>query len=381
MRSVILFFTCLLLITCEKKSGEAPTADTDTTAALAKGINLSNWFNDYSDPSQFGNRFSSATLQLIHNNGFTYVRIPVGPSILFNSSDPSQLNTANLSRLDAAVSNCINNGLAVMLNLHPSSNTIDSLLANDVSFAVKLAAYWKAVALYFKKYAADKIFFEVYNEPHASAGGLTPQSYQWWQAVQGKLISAVREASAAHYIIAGGEGWNSMSGLLQLTPYADNKVIYNFHLYDPFIFTHQGASWAGWQPAVDARNVPYPSSPAAVAPLIAGSTNTALNDALRWYGDQRYNADSIDKWVKKMYDWAQLHQVKIIVNEFGSYMPYAPRQSRLDWIRDMRKSFEKYKIGWAMWECDEGFGWISYPGGNRNNPVIDDGVLIALGVK
>jgi hypothetical protein len=33
-----------------------------------------------------------------------------------------------------------------------------------------------------------------------------------------------------------------------------------------------------------------------------------------------------------------------------------------------------------MWEC-EGYGWIDYSGDNRNNPVPDNEVLLALGLK
>jgi hypothetical protein len=33
-----------------------------------------------------------------------------------------------------------------------------------------------------------------------------------------------------------------------------------------------------------------------------------------------------------------------------------------------------------MWECDEGFGWINYTGGGRNNPVADAEVITALGL-
>jgi aryl-phospho-beta-D-glucosidase BglC (GH1 family) len=379
MKTFLLIILIAALFTCKRsKTTINPSTSTDP---LAKGINLSNWFNNYSDPSQYGNRFTSSALQLIKTSGFTYVRIPVGPAILFNSSNPSQLNPANLSFVDSAVSHSINAGLAVTLNLHPTQNDIDSLLSHDATFVNKLAAYWKAIATYFKKYSSGKLFFEVYNEPHASAAGITAQSFAWWAPVQEKMIQAIREATAEHYIIAGGEGWNSINGLLQLTPNNDPKIIYNFHFYDPFLFTHQGATWTGWQPAMDARNVPYPSSPAAVAPLIAGSSNTGLNDALQWYGSQRYNIDSLDKWIKRAYDWGQSNHVKIIVNEFGSYKPYSPRQSRLNWIHDVRTTFEKYKIGWAMWECDEGFGWIDYPGGNRNSPVADNDVLVALGLK
>ncbi|MGZ8556868.1 MAG: glycoside hydrolase family 5 protein [Chitinophagaceae bacterium] len=375
----LLFF--VLWIGCKKKTTSDIEPVNTNNDILSKGVNLSNWFNDYSDTAQFTNRFSFASLQFIKSSGFTYVRIPIGSTILFNEAQPGQLNTSNLSYVDAAVDNCIKAGLAVTINLHPWQNNADIQLANDPSFVNKMSAYWKAVASYFKKYPADKLFFEVYNEPHASAAGLTTQGFSWWQPLQGELIKAVREASADHSIIVGGEGWNSISGLTQLTPYNFEHIIYNFHFYDPFLFTHQGASWAGWQPAIDARNVPYPSSPEAVAPLIAGSSNTDLNNNLRWYGTQRYNIDSLDKWIKVASDWAKSKNIKLISNEFGSYKDYAPRQSRLRFLKDVRTVFEKYKIGWAMWECDEGFGWVTYPSGNRNNPVADVELLQALGLK
>jgi endoglucanase len=382
MKTFLQVLFIILCIGCKKKTSTPVIPPVIITQdILAKGVNLSNWFNDYSDPAQFGNRFSLSTLQLIKNNGFTYVRIPIGINILFNAANPEQLNPVNLAFVDAAINNCMSAGLGVTINVHPLNNNTDIMLASDPSFGDKLAAYWKATANYFKKYSATKLFFEVYNEPHASAAGLTTQGYSWWQPVQEKMIRAIREATAGHSIIVGGEGWNSIAGLIQLTPYNFEHIIYNFHFYDPFLFTHQGASWAGWQPAIDARNVPYPSSPEAVAPLIANSSNTDLNNALQWYGSQRYNIDSLDKWIKVAYDWAKNRNVKLIANEFGSFKDFAPRQDRLRFIKDARIVFEKYKIGWAMWECDEGFGWITYPGGNRNNPVTDIEVLQSLGLK
>ncbi|CAN5195151.1 glycoside hydrolase family 5 protein [soil metagenome] len=382
MKKLLLSLFILSAIGCEKenKVNSEPVLN-DTANILARGVNLSNWFNDYSDPTQYGTRFPPATLQLIKSNGFTYVRLPIGVTILFNAAEPAVLKSGNLTYVEAAIDNCINAGLGVMINLHPWTNNTDSLLANDPSFVNKLALYWQALAVYFKKYPADKLFFEIYNEPHASAVNLTTQSYQWWQPVQEQMIANIRAVDTVHTIIAGGEGWNSIDGLTQLVPYNYKNIVYTFHFYEPFLFTHQGASWAGWQPAIDARNVPYPSSPAAVAPLITASNNTSLNDVLRWYGEQRYNIDSLDKWIRKAYDWGKSHNVTVICNEFGSYKTYAPRHSRLNFLTDARTTFEKYGIGWAMWDCDEGFGWIEYPSGNRNFPTADREVLKALGLK
>ncbi len=377
---IFVFLLFVVIFTGCKKNNHTTKTTVSNVSVLSKGINLSNWFNDYSSPAQYTNRFLPATLQLIKQKGFTYVRLPVGSTILFNEANPSVLNIGNLTAVDNAVSACVNAGLGVTINLHPWQNDTDSLLAALPAYTDKIALYWKALAGYFKKYDTSKIFFEVLNEPHASAGGLTTQGYGWWQPVQGKIIAAIHETAPDHYIVAGGEGWNSIDGLKQLQPYALSKIIYNFHFYEPFLFTHQGASWTGWLPAVLASNVPYPSSPEAVAPVAAAATNNELKNVLSWYGSQRINIDTLDRWIKTAADWAKTNNVTIIANEFGSYMPNAPRQSRLNYLKDVRTVFEKYNIGWAMWECDEGFGWISYPSGNRNNPVADNEVLQSLGL-
>jgi endoglucanase len=366
-------------IACKKSVGNSQPAT--TSDRFSRGTNLSNWFNSYSDPNQYSNRFPAKTLALIKSSGFTYVRLPIGTSVLYDESNPSQLNTGNLSLVDAAVSHCIAAGLAVTIDLHSDqSNRLDSLLAADPTYSDKIAAYWKSMASYFKKYDSAQIAFEVYNEPHASAAGLTTQKFNWWGPVQEKLVKAIRDVTSTHKILVGGEGWNSISGLVQLPVYNYPNIVYVFHIYDPFLFTHQGADWTGWQPAMLARNVPYPATPEGVAPLVAAASSTELKDALNWYGSQRYNIDSLDKWIKVAYDWGKARNVKVIVNEFGSYKTYAPRQSRLNLIGDMRKTFDKYGIGWAMWDCDEGFGWIDYTGANRNSPVADAGVLQALGL-
>lgn len=366
---------------CKKKTATPPPQAVDITKILSKGINLSNWFNDYSDKGQYSNRFTSAQFSVIKQAGFTNVRLPIGHTILFKPTDPSQLNAANVAYVDAAVKSIIDAGLTVTINYHPLTDDYEKSMAADASKVNALAAYWKAVASFFKKYPADKIIFEVYNEPHiASYNSGVAVTKSWWAPVQEKLIKAIREVTTEHYIIAGGEGWNNIEGLKLLTPYNYPRIIYNFHYYEPFVFTHQGATWVG-DPWPLLKDVPYPSTPENVAPLVTASNNQSVKDLLNWYGNYRYNADTLYKQLKAAADWAKQNNVPLICNEFGSYKPFAPRQSRLNLIRDVRTSLEQLKIGWAMWECDEGFGFIDYPTGDRNNPVADKEVLIALGLK
>src|ERR1019366_533595 len=137
MKIILPILLLSLCVGCKRHAAPPPPVITDIDI-LAKGVNLSNWFNDYSDPSQYATRFSLSTLQFIKSNGFTYVRIPIGVTILFNTASPDQLNVKNLPYVDAAVNNCIRAGLGVTINVHPLTNETDSLLANDPSFSDKM---------------------------------------------------------------------------------------------------------------------------------------------------------------------------------------------------------------------------------------------------
>jgi endoglucanase len=221
----------------------------------------------------------------------------------------------------------------------------------------------------------------VYNEPHvASDGSIGFVGRTWWSPVQLKLITAIRSVAADHFIIAGGEGWNSIDGLLLLKPYKENNIIYNFHFYDPFIFTHQGATWAG-SAMTKMRDIPYPSSPEVVQPIVDTASDQEVKDMVAWYGGERWDKERLKSVMKRAYDWSVENNAAIICNEFGSYMTFAPRQSRLNFLSDVRSVFEELNIGWAMWEMDEGFGFINYSQNNRTSFTTDDDVLHALGLK
>lgn len=393
--TTIIMICCFGLLFSECKKDHQPTDDfeaednpnytTDTSykTPLSKGINLSNWFNDFSDPSQFSNRFTDAHFTLLKQLGFTYVRIPIGQFILFQQNNPDVLNPTNLQYVEAAVQNAIDHGLAVTLNYHTASDGFEMTLPTNTENQNKLARYWKAVANHFKKYPVDKMFFEVYNEPHVASNGSLSNSItkSWWAPAQRKLINAIRSVTPDHFIIVGGEGWNSIDGLQSLAPYKVNNIVYNFHFYEPFTFTHQGATWAG-PPMEKLRGVPYPSTPENVAPLIDTATDDQVIQYLTWYGNDRWNKEKLEAVVQLAVDWATSnHGAALICNEFGSYKPFAPRESRLTLINDVRSILEAKNIGWAMWEMDEGFGFIDYPTDSRESFTVDHEVLASLGLE
>ncbi|HRH59873.1 MAG TPA: hypothetical protein PL045_04840, partial [Chitinophagaceae bacterium] len=144
--------------------------------------------------------------------------------------------------------------------------------------------------------------------------------------------------------------------------------------------THQGATWTA-DAYQQLKNVPYPSTPDNVKSLVAASTSSEVKSMLTSYGNQRWNAAVIEIKIKAVADWAQRNNVAIICNEFGAYKPYSPVAARAQYIQDVRTIFEKYQIGWAMWECDATFGLLCYPGTARTDFYVDSSIKGALGLK
>lgn len=358
------------------------SSETVVTKQLAKGINLSNWFNDFSDKTQFSNRFNSHHFNQIKAAGFTYVRLPVGPSVLSGPNNIADIQPANLVLVDRAVQQIINSGLAVVIEMHSFGPNFEARLAIDPLARASFRQFWKNLATQFKQYDTSKLFFEIWNEPHIGASQLVAGiDKNWWAPFQEQIIQSIREASPNHFIIATVENFSNWFDLTQLNPSTQKNIIYTFHLYDPFTFTHQSADWLGL-PYSGIRFLPYPGNAQNVATLAANATLAAVKNQIEFYGKQQFGIDSLNRIIQQVYNWSIQKKVVVICNEFGVHKKFAPPDSRLRFLSDAKNMLEKYKIPWAVWDYDDSFGLASYTTSVRTGtPVWDDGVLTALGLK
>jgi len=154
-------------------------------------------------------------------------------------------------------------------------------------------------------------------------------------------------------------------------------VIYNFHFYEPFLFTHQGANWS-WYAVVPIRDLPYPSDPENVKPTLKLISDSEIQGYIREYGEERWNLDRLDQRISAAAAWGEKYRVRVICNEFGVYRLVAPKESRAQWLHDVRTLFEQHGIGWAMWDYSDSFGMI-LPA-RVGPPTIDTPVAEALGL-
>ncbi|HUQ30839.1 MAG TPA: glycoside hydrolase family 5 protein, partial [Pyrinomonadaceae bacterium] len=356
----------------QRKSGlRAPKGvSPERLATLRRGINLSHWFaqaNEYT-PEHLASHTTPSDLALIKSAGFDHVRLSVEPAPLIDTDAPDGLSPSYLEQLDGAIREIHSQGLAVIVDVHPSSEFKRGLAASDAAVEA-FVRFWAALAKHLSRYDERRLFLELLNEPEFEDGSS-------WIEVQGRLAAAVREAAPRHTIIATAHRWSAVEQLKFLMPLADKNVVYAFHFYEPHNFTHQGATWgADYWPHL--RNVPYPSSPASVAYLLPGIADETARRNLAAYGEERWDAARVGREMERAVRWARKNRVSVICNEFGVYRKFSPPAARARWLRDVRRALERRGIGWAMWDYAGGFGVaVKEQGTARLDPVT----LEALGL-
>lgn len=338
---------------------------------LRRGINLSMWYaqaGDYS-AARLASYTTADDFKLIHDLGFDHVRLSINPEPLIDEPKAGTLRADAMARLDATVKSINATGLVVVLDIHPEETWKHDVTTGDEG-AERFFNFWRSFAKHFATTDPKMVYFEILNEPNAS-------DFYRWAGEQARAVAVIRSEAPQHTIIATGANWSSLDGLVAIEPVRDDNVIYTFHEYNPFVFTHQGANWTMTQQAV-LKGVPYPSSPEAVAPVAALVQDETAKLALQRYGMDRWDGARMAAEIGLAADWAQRRHVPLWCGEFGAYRDHAPVGARARWIADTRSALEKYNIGWAMWDYQASFGLVT----KKNGVAVPDmDVVHALGLK
>lgn len=380
VRSVALLVFLALLgssFLLSQTSGNTSTISAPAVARAARlrhGINASNWFAQVYDKrgytkEHFQDWTTADDIALIKSMGFDHVRLSVNPQPMMPQHRPDEIPAEYLGYLDSAVKMILDQGLAVVIDLHPESD-FKAMLAKDDSFVQEFSDFWRALARHYSSWDAERVFFEILNEPEFS------DRYRWY-GVQAKLATAIRDGAPQNTIIAAGARWSDDDELVFIEPLRDPNVIYNFHFYAPHLFTHQGATWGtySWHWVKGLR---YPSSPESAAKVAAAMPDAVDRLAVIRYGQDHWDAARINAEITQVAEWARQRGVPVVCNEFGVYRDYADPQDRAAWIHDVRTVLERHGMGWTMWDYSGSFGVVTK---NDGRSVPDEVTLRALGLK
>lgn len=207
-------------------------------------INLGNHLESPQENDWGPHSLGPADFVRIRSAGFETVRLPVRWANKTGDSPDYTIDPAWMAR----VSELVDAALAADLNIILDSHNFEDLHADPAGNSGKLAAIWGQIGAHFAD-RSGRLWFEPENEPHDA---FTNENLV---ATMAPALAAIRETNPTRAVIIGGGNWSGIDSLATLDLPDDANVHPTFHYYEPFFFTHQGASWAGEVPAANTR--PY----------------------------------------------------------------------------------------------------------------------------
>ncbi len=313
-------------------------------AGMGKGINFSGY--EYGNPNLFSIGAHRADMTVLKNIGVKTIRLPLNFANWYDNNAPYNVSAPqNFAVIDSFVQWATEFGFKLIIDNHTGNLTS----ANLSTEPARTASIWKKVAAKYGNLSTSQFFFELYNEPN----GITTAQ---WKTVAQQIIDSIRVVAPNHSIITGGANYNGLLDLQDLGKFTDNNIIYTFHFYDPFIFTHQGASWVG--NPVSTTGIPYPYKAA---------TMPAINSlAVGTWGEYSYNSYNVDGNDAKLLstlqfakNWSSTNGVPIFCGEFGSYNYKADEASRCKHMKGVRTALESYGIPYCWWEFNSSFSFFT----------------------
>ncbi|MGH2644094.1 MAG: glycoside hydrolase family 5 protein [Chitinophagaceae bacterium] len=343
---------------------------------LGMGMNLS-WLENYWNGSKMDNyedyldlhsiQDKKQQLSLIHQLGFKTLRLPVSFDHWTSLKPPYRIVKTNyFAAIDSILQWAKLYDLNVIIDDHNGS--LDDS-AKVIQKLPRLNAIWKQVATRYKNTDPNKVFFEIYNEPHNI-------SSEQWKECALQLIKTIRSIAPDHTLIVGGVDWNSISGLQKLGKLPDNNIIYTFHFYDPFLFTHQGAAWPGVK-ATSNIHIPFPYNATKMPPLNPESIGTYGENNYKNYQKQG-TAAGLKKELETAKSFSEKYNVPIFCGEWGSYKKYSDPESRCRYTATIKGLLEELHIPFAYWEWNQSFSLFN---GEPSLQDISDCMKKAWGFK
>jgi endoglucanase len=328
-----------------------PIAGHDTPAyrgakSFLHGANLGNYL-EVPPGQNWGVKVSADEFAAMKREGFDHVRVPVGWHHYAGPAPDFTLSPAIFSRVDFVVTNALANKLAVMINIH----LFDELDTNPVVAKDEFLAIWRQIAAHYQLFPAA-LAFELDNEPHGQATTTV------MNPIYAQAIAEIRMKNPHRTIFVEPGNWGSIDELKNLVLPSDDNVIVSVHCYDPFYFTHQGATWTGGETPV--TGIVFPGPPA--SPLVPAADLRLKNYQLDWI--QKYNTLPTEKnpssplafkdKLRYVHAWSDYYGRPVHLGEFGAFTTADP-QSRANFYSAMRHAAEQENIGWCIWDWSAGF--------------------------
>ena len=316
-----------------------------------KGVNLGGWLSQFDryDHAHFRSFITEKDIACIASLGFDHVRVPVDYNVL--EDEEGRPLESGFGYLESCLGWCRKYGLHMLIDLHECYGySFDPLKKDmdrrkffyDEALQERFLSLWSRIAERFGPYS-EEVAFEPLNEV------VLLDVAEAWNALIRRYISVVRGPAPRSWIVLGGVCYNNVLTVSLLEPPADERIVYNFHCYEPIIFTHQGAYWMEQFPS-DYR-ITYPQTVetyrAETERILRENTGTLFLDEVKEMG-----SDYFVTIFRSALDYAARYDAPLYCGEYG-VIDLADNPSKIRWLRDIHAAFARFGIGHALWNYKE----------------------------
>lgn len=289
---------------------------------IHRGVNLGGWLSQCDYSAERINHFiEEEDFQRIGSWPVDHVRVPVDYNVLEDGH--GGYDAPGWARLDWAIAQCEKQGMKMIIDLHKTSGfsfdagECETGFFSSDAYQQRFWRLWEEIARRYGK-LHDRVAFELLNE-------VTDEKFSSvWNAIAAEAIRRIRAIAPDTYILLGSYHNNSAPAVKALEAPADDRVVYNFHCYDPIAYTHQGAYWVDWLDR--SARVSFEES---------GVTEETFEALF---------APALEK--------AKEHGASLYCGEYGVIDVVKPEDA-VKWFRVINAVFEKHGIARAVWSYKE----------------------------
>ncbi|MBN2411018.1 cellulase family glycosylhydrolase [candidate division KSB1 bacterium] len=331
-----------------------------------RGVNLTGWLQT-SGPRQIQfTKFTKRDFENIKSLGCDVIRLPINLHFMTGGAPDYIVDPLFYYFLDQIVDYAEELELHLILDNH----TFDPAENTDPNVGDILVPVWTQMAEHYKG-RSTYLYYEVLNEPH----GISDSK---WNQIQQNVVEAIRVVDQKHTIIIGPAGWNSYNNFKYMPLYDDDNLIYTFHFYDPFLFTHQGASWT--DPSMEPlAGVPFPYDAARMPECPPELKGTWIESGLKYYQNDG-TINRVKELIDIAVDFQNIRNAPLLCGEFGVYIPNSNNDDRVYWYEIVRNYLEEKGIAWTIWDYTGGFGLFEAGSNEMFDYDLNISLVEALGL-
>ncbi len=269
----------------------------DGEKLVIKGIAFGNsvWSNKINY-----NHHTEDSYKELSEMGFNSVRFYINYCFFEDDAAPYKYKESGFKWLDKNVKWAKKYGMGIIINMHcpqggyqSSGNGME--LWNDAENQNRLIALWKAIA---ERYSGEPAVwgYGLLNEPYVPLLDTMEKSAEQYFELTDRIAKEVRKASPHQALFVeclcnakdiNGEKVPDYDWFVPENTFPkinDQNVIYEFHCYSPFSFTHQGTQWAG----TEGITMTYPSEQIVSAEYENGWVGCLTADSVNTDGEWTY---------------------------------------------------------------------------------------------